>query len=234
MHPLLIIAAGGAVGAVTRFLVAETLYSSLGRAFPHATLFINVSGSFLMGFLTPLLMRLPLALEWRAALLVGFLGAYTTFSTFSIETITLLESGALLKGLFNIALSVALCLLACWLGLLAARALLDDNHPMLLTLPASLCYSLLVWLLVFVLTACYEWLSMTLNLTLTCRLSMALLLLGIGSTVSCGLMAQLLSPATQSLSALTGLFVLNGLGCALMLVAGNTSGQWLWALKANP
>ena len=111
MHPIIAIALGGSVGAVSRFLVANGIYGLLGRGFPTATLFINVSGSFLMGFLTELMLqRLTLAPEFRAAALIGFLGAYTTFSTFAIETLYLFEAGSLLKAFLNILLSVLLCL----------------------------------------------------------------------------------------------------------------------------
>ena len=85
---------------------------------------MNVSGSFVMGFLFVLFLeRLAAAPEWRAAVLVGFLGAFTTFSTFSIETLSLMEEGFLLKALLNVAASVLVCLLACWIGVILGRSL---------------------------------------------------------------------------------------------------------------
>lgn len=87
MNQIIAIALGGSVDAVTRFLVANGIYAWLSRSFPHGTLFVNVSGSFLMGFLTALMLqRFAVAMEYRAAILVGFLGAYTTFSTFELES----------------------------------------------------------------------------------------------------------------------------------------------------
>ncbi|CAI8858793.1 fluoride efflux transporter CrcB [Methylococcus capsulatus] len=121
---LFAIALGGAAGALARFWVSNGLYGWLGRDFPHGTLFINVSGSFLMGFLSVMLIqRFALAAEYRVAVLVGFLGAYTTFSTFSLETLALFEEGSLLKAALNVLLSVVLCLAAVWVGAVLARRL---------------------------------------------------------------------------------------------------------------
>lgn len=124
MNQILAIAAGGATGALARFWLANWVYDLLGRGFPHGTLFVNVTGSFLMGLLTELMLhRFPATPEYRATVLVGFLGAYTTFSTFSIETFNLFEQGETLKALLNIFFSVALCLAAVWFGVLWGRIL---------------------------------------------------------------------------------------------------------------
>lgn len=124
MNQILAIAAGGSIGALARFWIANLVYAWLGRGFPHGTLFVNVSGSFLMGLLTELMLqRFVATAEYRAAVLVGFLGAYTTFSTFAIESLYLFEQGEALKALLNIFLSVALCLAAVWFGLLWGRKL---------------------------------------------------------------------------------------------------------------
>ena len=118
------IASGGAIGALLRFWVSTWVYARLGRDFPWGTLAVNVAGSLLMGLLYILLIeRLSVPPVWRAALLVGLLGAFTTFSTFSIETLNLIEDGALLKALMNILLSVTLCLLGAWLGVLFGRSI---------------------------------------------------------------------------------------------------------------
>ncbi len=118
------IASGGAAGALLRFWVSTWVYARLGREFPWGTLAVNVAGSLLMGLLYILLVeRLSTPPVWRAALLVGLLGAFTTFSTFSIETLNLIEGGALLKALMNVLLSVVLCLFGAWLGVLLGRTI---------------------------------------------------------------------------------------------------------------
>lgn len=124
MTQLLAIALGGALGAVLRFLMSTGVHRLVGRDFPWGTLSVNLIGSLLMGFLYILLIeRASINGEWRGLLLVGLLGAFTTFSTFSIETLNLIETGELVKAGANVLLSVSLCLLAAWLGVFAGRQL---------------------------------------------------------------------------------------------------------------
>lgn len=124
MTQLIAIAAGGAAGALLRFWVANGVYQLLGRGFPYGTLAVNVLGSLAMGLLYVLLLeRSTASPELRAALLVGFLGAFTTFSTFSIETFNLIEQAELFKAGLNMLLSVSACLIACWFGLVIGRQL---------------------------------------------------------------------------------------------------------------
>ena len=124
MLQIIAIAIGGALGSVFRFALSTGVYQWLGRDFPYGTLTVNVLGSLLMGFLYIVLMeRSSLGPEWRALILIGLLGAFTTFSTFSLETLNLIESGALLKAAMNILLSVVLCLFAAWAGMLGGRQL---------------------------------------------------------------------------------------------------------------
>ena len=122
MNQILAIAAGGAVGSVMRYAVSTGVYSMLGRNFPYGTLAVNVIGSFLMGLLFVLMVeRLDMSAVWRMAVLVGFLGAFTTFSTFSIETVNLLQGGDFLRALLNIVISVVFCLVATWIGFRLGR-----------------------------------------------------------------------------------------------------------------
>jgi CrcB protein len=121
----LLIFVGAGCGGVFRYWVSNISYWFLGREFPYGTLIVNVSGCFLMGLLFVLLIERfngggP---QLRSLLLIGLLGGYTTFSSFSIETLNLFENGAPLAGVANILLSVILCLAATWLGVIGGRQL---------------------------------------------------------------------------------------------------------------
>jgi len=119
---LIFIAMGGAIGAVLRYGASLSVYSLMGRGFPYGTLFVNVTGSLLMGLLGVMMLeRFNTGPEWRAAVLVGVLGSFTTFSTFSIETLNLLEQGDVMRAVANIVLSVLVCLAAVWFGVLIGR-----------------------------------------------------------------------------------------------------------------
>ncbi len=119
---LALVALGGALGAVLRFLLSSGVAALLGRGFPYGTLLVNVIGSGAIGMLYVLLIeRLLASPGWRAFLVVGLLGALTTFSTFSLETLQLLEAGLAGRAALNVALNVALCLAACWIGLVVMR-----------------------------------------------------------------------------------------------------------------
>jgi CrcB protein len=121
---LLAIAAGGALGALLRYGMSLGVHGLLGRGFPYGTLTVNVTGSLAMGVLYVLLLeRSALGPEWRLALLVGLLGSFTTFSSFAIETLVLVEEGAPWRALANVLASVVTCLVACWAGLWIGRSL---------------------------------------------------------------------------------------------------------------
>ena len=116
------IAAGGALGAMARFALSHHTHQVFGRDFAWGTLSVNVIGSFFIGLMAILVIeKFDVSAEWRAFILVGFLGAFTTFSTFSYETIQYLQAGEMSKAVMNIAISVIACLIAVWLGILAAK-----------------------------------------------------------------------------------------------------------------
>ena len=121
---LFAIALGGALGAVMRFGVSSGVYHWLGRGFPWGTFAVNVLGSLTMGLLTVLMIeRFNVGSDIRAAVLTGGLGAFTTFSTFSVETVGLIEQGDILKAGLNMLVSVLVCVSMCWVGLLLGRQL---------------------------------------------------------------------------------------------------------------
>jgi len=125
LKTILLIAVGGALGAVMRFLSQVTVYELVGRSFPYGTLFVNVTGSFLMGLLSIFLVeKFNLGAEWHMAILIGVLGSFTTFSAFSIETLVLFEQGDMFKALANIMLSVTLCIGAVWTGAYFAKQII--------------------------------------------------------------------------------------------------------------
>jgi CrcB protein len=114
---------GGGAGAVVRYIAGIAIMQRFGGLFPLGTFAINVTGSFLIGVLMTLFtQRLDLSPNWRFLLVIGFLGGYTTFSSFEYETIQAVRQGALGMGILNVAASVLAGYLAVWLGIvLTAR-----------------------------------------------------------------------------------------------------------------
>jgi len=124
MQQVLAIGVGGAVGSVLRYWLSTAVYGAAGRAFPFGTLAVNIIGCLAMGFLFVLFLeRLADAGIWRAGVLIGVLGGFTTFSAFSIETFNLIEQGEPVKALANIVVSVLLCVVATWVGVILGRQL---------------------------------------------------------------------------------------------------------------
>jgi fluoride exporter len=124
MMNYLVIGAGGFVGAITRYILAVWIGQRWGRSFPLGTFVINVTGSFLIGLLMTLMAeRFTENPQWRLLLVVGFLGAYTTFSTFEYETGALLKDSEWLFASLNVILSVFVGFLALKLGEALAKSI---------------------------------------------------------------------------------------------------------------
>ena len=122
---MFLIFVGAGLGGVLRFWVSNISYLLLGRQFPYGTLIVNISGCFLMGLLFVILLERfdNIGPQLRSFILIGILGGYTTFSSFSIETLNLFENGASLSAILNIFLNVILCIAVTWLGVIGGRQL---------------------------------------------------------------------------------------------------------------
>lgn len=122
MWRAILVGTGGLAGSVARYWVAGVVQGIAGTAFPLGTWTVNVVGSFLIGLVMTLsLERNLIGPELRLLLTVGFMGGFTTMSTFSYETLTLLRDGSVSLALANVGTSVGVCLAAVWLGALTGR-----------------------------------------------------------------------------------------------------------------
>ena len=123
MQKYLFIALGGALGAIARYWVGSSVAGRMGSKFPYGTLLVNLTACVILGFsLTWLGRRTEVNPAWRFVIPVGFIGAYSTFSTFEWETFSSLQSGAFLLSSVYVAASLLLGLIAIWVGVLLARA----------------------------------------------------------------------------------------------------------------
>ena len=122
MNQIFLIAIGGAMGALGRHWMVSLINGISRGHFPYGTLFVNFLGSFFIGVMYVLITeRLTLHPDWRNIAMIGFLGAFTTFSTFSLETIALLENGQLLTAGLYTSSSLLFCFMAAWGGIHLAR-----------------------------------------------------------------------------------------------------------------
>ncbi len=122
MKHLLFIALGGAGGALCRHWMSTLVHSSAKSHFPWGTISVNLLGSFCIGVMYVVIVERGLIHpDWRSVTVVGFLGAFTTFSTFSLETIALMENGQPVAAMSYVVMSVMVCLVAVWLAMTVTR-----------------------------------------------------------------------------------------------------------------
>ena len=233
MNQLIAVALGGACGAILRFLMSSGLYQWLGRGFPYGTLVVNVVGSFLIGLLTEalILQRIAITLEYRAAILVGFLGAFTTFSTFSLETIYLIEQGGLSKAALNVVISLLGCLFAVWIGLLCGRYLFLYSGGIIHWHGGAIPYALMIVnaIVAFLIGIIATILLQKVTLSMEYRAALMLIMVGAYLTLSGLYLILFLIEHGFSFESHTnlmlGVFVGNGLSCLFVIWLGLLVGK---------
>jgi CrcB protein len=233
MNQIIAVALGGSFGAVVRFLVSSGIYQWLGRGFPYGTLVVNVIGSFMLGLLTESLMqqRITITFEYRAAILVGFIGAFTTFSTFSLETFYLIEQGQLTKAALNIFTSVTACVFAIWIGLLCGRGLFYYSGGVFHWPGGMIPYALMTInaLGAFLISIIATILLQKVALSVEHRVVLTVLMVGVYLTLSGLYVLLFLVENGYSLDTHTnlmlGTFVSNGLICILVIWMGLLIGK---------
>ena len=124
MLNLLVIFIGGGLGAMSRYGVSQYAIHQFGKSFPYGTLICNITGCLVIGFLAAIfLFKLDISYLWRSALITGFLGGYTTFSSFSLDALTLIQEGEVVKAFTYIVSSVLLSLILVYAGFFLGKAL---------------------------------------------------------------------------------------------------------------
>ena len=121
MVKYLVVGLGGFIGANARFIIGSWAAGKWGTSFPYGTFIINITGCFILGLFATLLLRFAWNDNWRLLIAVGFVGAYTTFSTFEYESLQLVSQGSLPRAAINILGSVILGFAAAFLGVVVAR-----------------------------------------------------------------------------------------------------------------
>lgn len=121
MTKYVMVGVGGFLGAIARYALGAYIGGRYGVRFPLGTFIINVSGSFLLGVILTLLARTAASTYWTYLIAIGFIGAYTTFSTFEYETLRAIQDGQMMTGLLNVALSVIIGFIAVWIGVELGR-----------------------------------------------------------------------------------------------------------------
>ncbi|MEO8908831.1 MAG: fluoride efflux transporter CrcB [Gemmatimonadaceae bacterium] len=125
---LFLIAIGGAAGSLLRYIIGGMVQRTSASGFPVGTLFVNVAGCLLIGMFVRFLLNMQTSAELRALLVVGFCGGFTTFSTFSFETVGLIEGGEYARAATYIVLSVLLCITATFTGMATVGAIAGTGH----------------------------------------------------------------------------------------------------------
>jgi CrcB protein len=124
MNKYLMIGAGGFLGAIARYWLGSFIGSRMGIRFPYGTVVINISGSFLIGLIVTLIaQRTHWNANWSYLIPIGFIGAYTTFSTFELETLRSFQEGEIFYAFANVIVSVVVGFLAVWLGVVTGRSM---------------------------------------------------------------------------------------------------------------
>jgi len=233
MNQILAIALGGSFGAVVRFLVSSGVAQWLGRGFPYGTLVVNVIGSFMIGLLaeTLMLQRVTITFEYRAAILVGFLGSLTTFSTFSLDTFYLIEQGNLTKAAVNIFASITTCVFAVWIGLLCGRVLFYYSDGVISWSGGVIPYALMTINAIgaFLISLVASILLQKVELSPEYRVVLMVIMVGVFLTLS-GLYLLLYQveqgfSLRNNLNLMLGTFVSNGLICILVIWMGLLVGR---------
>lgn len=124
MQQVLLIALGGSLGAVARYGLSTLVYHQTNEIFPWGTLVVNLTGCFLIGILVELFDTAIIASQWRSFITIGFIGAYTTFSTFSFETLNLLRDGEIRLASFNIIANNILGIVLVLVGIYSSRVII--------------------------------------------------------------------------------------------------------------
>ena len=129
LQQYIVIGLGGALGSMLRFGLGSLIDSNVqktGQIFPWGTVIVNITGCFIIGFIFTISSsegRIILSSLTRNFIMIGILGGYTTFSSFSLQTLTLMQAGQRWEAAANVLLSVVLCLAGCWLGAMVANSL---------------------------------------------------------------------------------------------------------------
>lgn len=122
MEKYLLIGLGGGIGSISRYVVSRLVYHAAGESFPYGTLAVNIIGCFFIGLLMSFMQeRLAVNSNIRFLIVVGFLGGFTTFSSFSYETFELMRAGSVTAAFFNAAYNVVGCLAATWCGYMIGK-----------------------------------------------------------------------------------------------------------------